>query len=237
MEQMTGPGDGARHDGQVAYNGRVVGLLFVLLFYLGDKTRVLIEENNILAVETGLKIFAGEDGAELAEQAQGVLNVNDVLEVAIDVTSQFSLNTGYINVELHEVTVKCVVSVVKQRVIDLAAERVNVDVKSVDDWLDVLKIVLFKGLELSNCAKQINQLANTAAEEFELPKDISFAEVKLAGLGHTLEALLSEIVLLDVGILERLATLKNHDKLIVGVLGLVPEAAVLKSGRDFNLRV
>ena len=38
--------------------------------------------------------------------------------------------------------------------IDLAAERVNVDVKSVDDWLDVLKIVLFKGLELSNCAKQ-----------------------------------------------------------------------------------
>jgi hypothetical protein len=158
-----------------------------------------------------LQIFTSKDSAELTEQAQRVLNVDDVLEVAIDVASELSLDARYINVELYEITVEGVVSVIKQRVVDLASERVNVNVESVDDGLDFLKVVLFQGLELSNCAKQINKLSNTTAEKFEFSEDICLAEVELTGLGHALEALLREIVLLDVGIFECLTALEHHD--------------------------
>ena len=159
------------------------------------------------------------------------------MEVAIDVASEFSLNTRYINVELYEITVEGVVSVVEQRVIDLAPERVNVDVERVNDGLDFFKVVPFQGLELSYCAKQVNQLTNTAAKKVKLSEDISLAKVELAGFGHALEALLCEIVLFDVGILELLAALEDYDQLIVGVLGFVPEAVILESGGNFHLRI
>jgi hypothetical protein len=120
---------------------------------------------------------------------------------------------------------------------DLSAERANVDVEGVDDGLDVFEVVLLESLELSNGTEQVNKLANTAAEEIELSEDFSFVEVELAGLGHALEALLSEVVLFDVGVLEFLAALKDNNQLVVGVLGLVPKATVLEGRGHFNFGV
>jgi hypothetical protein len=78
VEQVTGPGDGAGHYGQVTHDGWVSALLLVLLLDLGDKARVLVEEDTILAHEASLQVVAVEDAAELAEKAQRVLDVDDV---------------------------------------------------------------------------------------------------------------------------------------------------------------
>ena len=54
VEQVTGPGDGTRHDGQVTHDGWVGALLLVLFLNLGDKARVLVEKDTVLAHETSL---------------------------------------------------------------------------------------------------------------------------------------------------------------------------------------
>ena len=90
--------------------------------------------------------------------------------------------------------------------------------------------MLLKRLELPNRAEKIDQLANTAAEELELAENLRRVEVKLAGFGHRLEALLREVVLLDVGFFEILTALEHDNQLVVGVLRLVPETIVLKGG-------
>jgi len=78
VEQMSGPGDGTRDNGQVSHDGRVSALLLVLLLDLLDETRVLVEEQLILAGQVALQVVAMEDAAELAEESEGVLDVDDV---------------------------------------------------------------------------------------------------------------------------------------------------------------
>ena len=101
----------------------------------------------------------------------------------------------------------------------------------------MLKVMLLKRLELSNCAKQVDELSDTAAEKIELAENLSRVKVKLTGLRHRLEALLCEVILLDVGFLEALAALKHDNQLVVRVLSLVPKAIVLKGGGDLNFGV
>jgi len=120
---------------------------------------------------------------------------------------------------------------------DLSTERVHIDVEGVDDSLDVLEVVLLKGLELADGAEQVNELPNTSAEEIEFAENLSGVEVELAGLGHGLEALLGEHVLLDVGILEVLAALENGNELIMRVLVLIPETIVFESRGNLDLGV
>ena len=63
-----------------------------------------------------------EDALELAEKAQGVLDVDRGGERGIDVLGELVLNTADVDVELDEVTIKGIVLVVKERVLDLLPE-------------------------------------------------------------------------------------------------------------------
>jgi len=49
---------------------------------------------------------------------------------------------------------------------------------------DVLQVVLLKGLELLNGAKQLDQLGYSSAEEIELSEDLVRRELKLLALWH-----------------------------------------------------
>jgi hypothetical protein len=49
---------------------------------------------------------------------------------------------------------------------------------------DVLQVVLLKGLELLNGAKQLDQLGHSSAEEIELSEDLVRRELKLLALWH-----------------------------------------------------
>ena len=188
----------------------------------------MVEESTVLVLEAVLEVVSVEDAAEFAEQTQRVLNVGWVHEVGIDVGGQLGLDTGHVHVEFDEITIKGVVLVVEERVSDLCTERAHVDIEGINDGLDVFKVVLLEGLELADSAEKVDKLANTAAEEIELAENLGLVEIELAGLGHALEALLSELVLLDVRVLQLLAALQDHDELIVGVLGLVPQATVFE---------
>ena len=230
VEEMARPRDGARDDGKVSNDRWVRSLLLILLLNLLDQFRVLAEEHIVLVHQDRLKVLTMEDSTEFAEKTQRVLDIDDIREVAVNVGSEFSLHSAYINVELDEVTIKGIILIVKERVSDLAAEAVNVYVEDVNNGLDVLKIVLLKGLELADRAEELDELAYTTAEQLELAEDLGGVEVELFGLGHGLEALLGEHVLLDVGLFELLAALKDCNKLIMGIFGLVPEASVIKGG-------
>ena len=107
----------------------------------------------VLAVEAILEVIAVKDAPKLAEKAEGVLNVHDVGEVAVDIEGELVLNSADIDVELHEVTVEHALLVVEERMDDAAAEVLHVGIESVHDGLDVLQVVLLEGLELPDGAE------------------------------------------------------------------------------------
>jgi hypothetical protein len=63
---------------------------------------------------------------------------------------------------------------------------------------DVFQVVFLKSLELLDCAEQLLELGDSAAEKVELSKNLIGAEVELFGLGDILKTFLSEFILLDI---------------------------------------
>jgi hypothetical protein len=91
--------------------------------------------------------------------------------------------------------------------------------------------VLLESLELLDGAKEFHKFANTATEQVELAKDLSWVEVKLLGLGELFKARLCELVLLDVGIMQVNAGLQDNDEFIWRVVVMVPQARVVNGSR------
>jgi hypothetical protein len=101
------------------------------------------------------------------------------------------------------------------------------EVELSDDWLDVLKVVVLQSLELSDGAKQLNQLSYTSHEKVKFSKDFLGVEIELFGLGHALKSLLGQVVLGLVGDLEVDARVENSNELIGWVEVVVPERGVI----------
>ena len=97
--------------------------------------------------------------------------------------------------------------------------------------------MLLECLKLSDCAEEIDQLANTSTEKIKLSKNLCGVEVELLSLGHRFKALLGELVRLDVCFFKILAALEDSNELVVGVLFLIPKATVFKGGGNLNLGV
>ena len=157
-----------------------------------------------------------QDGLELSQQLERVFDACDILEVSVDVFLQLGLDSADVGLELNEVTVEDVVHEVKQFV-RLLFELPGGGLEDGDDGLDILKVVLLKGLELLDSSEQLDQLANTAREQVEFAKDLGGVKVKLLGLGHVLKALLCEFVLLDVSLVQIKAGLEHRDQFFWGV--------------------
>jgi len=87
--------------------------------------------------------------------------------------------------------------------------------------------VLLEGLELLDGREKFLQLGDSAAEQVELAENLGGVEVELLGLGHVLEALLGEVVLVDVSSVEVEAGLQDFDQLISGVLVVIPQNGVV----------
>ena len=66
---MSRPGDGARDNWQVTHNRRGLTLPLILILNFANQTRVLREENLVLAVKAILQVIAVKDATELAEKA------------------------------------------------------------------------------------------------------------------------------------------------------------------------
>ena len=88
---MAGPSDVTRHWGQVAGNRRIVFFLLVQLLHLLQLLTVVLEDDVQLRIQVTLQALALEDGLELLQQTQGVLDGCDVLEILVDKTLQTSL--------------------------------------------------------------------------------------------------------------------------------------------------
>jgi hypothetical protein len=93
-----------------------------------------------------------KDGFELSEELEWVFNVADDFEVLVDVGLEGSFDWADINVEFNEIPVEGVVVEVKKLVV-LFLEHVDIVLEADQDWVDVLEVVLFKGLELLDGAE------------------------------------------------------------------------------------
>ena len=145
---------------------------------------------------------------------------------------QVSLHAGNINVEFDEITVELVVTVLQESVV-LALELLDEFIEFLNNFVNVLKVVLLKSSELLDGAEKVDQLANTSLEEVEAAENLSGGEVELLGLGHVLETLLGELVLGLVGLVESLALLHDIDELIMGDDIGLPEDGVVQAGASF----
>lgn len=199
---MARPGDATRNNRQVSYN-RWVRLVFVVLILDALKFRLVVNENRVVfLVKASLKILSVEDALELTEQLKGFLNVLSLLELIFNVLLKLSLDGTDMNVEFNEVTIEQILVVVEELVV-LFLELGDEVVELLEDRFDVLKVMLLESLELLDSTEQVNELLNTAAEEFELAEDLVGREVKLfSGLRHVLETLSSEFVLFHIGFMK-----------------------------------
>ena len=109
----------------------------------------------------------------------------------------------------------------------LLLEGLDEGIELCNDGLDVFEVVLLEGLELLDCREQFLQFSDAAAEQVELAKDLSRVEVELLGLGHILQSLLCELVLAHVSFVQVQAGLEHLDKLIWGIVIVVPQDGVV----------
>ena len=109
----------------------------------------------------------------------------------------------------------------------LTLELLNISLEFLNNGLNVFQVVLFEGLKLLDGAEKVNQLANTSLEKVESTKDLGGGEVELLRLGHVFEALLGELVLGLVGLVEGLALLHHFNQLLVGNNFSLPEDGII----------
>jgi hypothetical protein len=112
-----------------------------------------------------------QDALELSEKAERVYNAGHASERLVDVFLKESLNVADINVELDEIAVKAVVTVLKEPVV-LVLEFGDVALECLQDRVDVLKVVLLERLELLDGAEEVDKLGHTATEEVEAAEDL-----------------------------------------------------------------
>jgi hypothetical protein len=167
-----------------------------------------------------------ENALKFAEEQERVRNIGNVREVLVDVFLEEGFNVRNINVELNEVSVELVVSVLKKLVI-LSLKFVDESLEDVQDGLDVLKVVFLKSFELLDSAEKLNKLCNSTLEKVEASENLSRGEIELLGLRHVLESLLSELVLADVGLVESKALLEDFNELFMGNVLVFPKDAVV----------
>ena len=105
----------------------------------------------------------------------------------------------------------------------LSLELLNAFVELSNNWVNVLKVMLLKGLELLNSSEEINEFGDSSAEEVELSEDLVWRELELLTLWHVHKSLFGELVLLQVGSVEVNAALKHWDELLWWILLVVPK--------------
>lgn len=108
---------------------------------------------------------------EFSEELERGFDIGDILEVLVNVVMKFRLNSGYIDVEFDEVSIKPIDGVFQELVILSLEEGLEL-IKLLEDWLNTFEVVLLKSLELLNSSKQLNELVDSSAEEIELTKDL-----------------------------------------------------------------
>jgi len=82
----------------------------------------------------------------------------------------------------------------------LLLEHVDVVLEAEQYGGDVLKVVLFKSLELLDSAEKFLQLGDSTAEQVKLAENLVGAKVELFSLGYVLETLLGKFILFDVSL-------------------------------------
>ena len=100
---------------------------------------------------------------EFTEQFQGVIDASYHFEILVNVLLQLSLHGTDINIELHEVSVECVIVVVKQLMV-LVFECFHVPFECLKDTSDILQVVLFQSAELLDSAEQLNEFRDSPTE-------------------------------------------------------------------------
>jgi hypothetical protein len=99
------------------------------------------------------------------------LNIGDIFEALINILMKLGLNCGDINVELNEISVEFVGSVVEELMV-LPLEETSMSFELLKDIFDTLKIVVLQSLELANGGEKVNQFGDSSAEEIEFTEDL-----------------------------------------------------------------
>jgi len=83
--------------------------------------------------------------------------------------------------------------------------------------------VLFKSLELFDCAEKLLKLGNSATEQIKLAENLVWTKVELFSLGNILQPFLCELILLDVSLMQIKTCLKSCNQLIRWILFMIPK--------------
>ena len=92
MEQMSGPGDASRNCWQVSHDWRVVLVLLILVLNLMDLKAVVVEQDGVLGVQSILQVVSVENGLELSQEFQRILDIGDYLKVLVNVVLELSFD-------------------------------------------------------------------------------------------------------------------------------------------------
>eukprot|EP00968_Pinguiococcus_pyrenoidosus_P007308 scaffold486_cov254-Pinguiococcus_pyrenoidosus.AAC.1 len=233
LQQVSRPRDVAADRRQVPRDGRVVLLLLIELLDLLQLLAVVEEDDVELGVQVALERLALQDGLELVQQLEAVLDGRDVLEALVDELLEAALQVADLHVELDVVAVELVVVVVQQ-VVAAQLEVLDDRVEHVDELLDAFQLVLAQRAELVDGAEHVDELDDAAAEEIELAEDLVGLEVELLALRVLLQLALGQPVLLLIRLVELEARLQlPHQILRV----LLPQRLHVLPARDGVLAV
>ena len=114
-----------------------------------------------------------------------------------------------------------------EELVALLLEGTHVAVELLKNATNVFKVVLLQGLELLDGAEELDELGDTATEQVELAEDLVGRELELLALRHVHKALLGDLVLLLVSLVEFEAALKDGDELLRWVLIMVPQDVIV----------
>ncbi len=71
--------------------------------------------------------------------------------------------------------------------------------------------MLLQRLKLLDSGEKVDELGHPAAEEVETAEDLGGREIKLLGLWHVLEALLGEVILCEISLMQLEALTEHHN--------------------------
>jgi len=167
---MARPSDASGDGWQVSHDGRVCLVLSVAFFDLLEDLRIVLQKDFVLLVAILSEHRALQNVAEFAEKLEGVFNVRNVIEIAIDVIAEINFDLRDLNVEFDVVLVKQTILVVEKFVIFLL-EFLDRDGELVNDGLNSFEVVFLELLELLDGAEKFPELTNSAAEQLKLVED------------------------------------------------------------------
>jgi hypothetical protein len=137
---MAGPCNCASNRRQIAHNWWLLLVTLIVRLDFLNISSIGVEESDEISSEARSQGITAQNCFKLAQKTEGINNVGDIFEFALNILLEHGLDVRDLNVEFNEITVKSVFLVVEETVV-LALElgdvsiEFNVEISDVETML------------------------------------------------------------------------------------------------------